>query len=163
MAEMTIPEAAAVLGVSVATIRRRVQQGDLPARQDARGRYLVTVDTAAAGSGHSPQATATELAQLRLELKHTQELLAEVRRQRDELAILLDAQRAQMEAVYEAQARADEERAELRRLLGNAQMQLSALLPVPHHGEGGPEERAARLSADGQTQKRRRRWWWPWG
>lgn len=165
MPEMTMTEAAAALGVSVGTIRRRIQRGDLQARQDERGRYLIRVDLSTPTSPPSPTAEmAAELARLRLQLEHEREMLAEVRRQRDELAVLLDAQRAQLEAIFEAQARADEERAELRRLLGNAQMQLSALLPTPRQVEGqrSETERRTAQESNGQGQAKGRRWWWPW-
>ena len=43
MAELTIPEAAAALGISTDTVRRRVKAGILTARTDERGRYLIEV------------------------------------------------------------------------------------------------------------------------
>jgi excisionase family DNA binding protein len=45
--ERGLAEAAAILGVSVDTVRRRVRQGKLPARHDAEGRLLVEVPSSA--------------------------------------------------------------------------------------------------------------------
>jgi len=44
MAELTISEAAVALGVSVDTIRRKIKRGELRARQDNKGRYMVAVE-----------------------------------------------------------------------------------------------------------------------
>jgi|SRR5690554_361783 len=40
--ELTAAEAAAKLGVSVRTIQRRAQRGQLDARKDERGRWIIT-------------------------------------------------------------------------------------------------------------------------
>jgi excisionase family DNA binding protein len=46
MPALLLPEAAAVLGVSVDTIRRRVRKGQLTATHDAEGRLLVEIPAA---------------------------------------------------------------------------------------------------------------------
>ena len=115
MPELSITEAAAQLGVSSDTVRRRIRRGQLHARLDARGHYrieLEAVETAPAGG--------QDTALLRLEL----ELL---RHQRDGLEE--DLQQARR-----AQERDAEERAELRRLLSQALRMLPA-------GPETPEER----------------------
>jgi excisionase family DNA binding protein len=169
MAEMTVSEAAAYLGITNDAVRRRIRRGELQAKQDDRGRYVVVIDTDAPvpppprPEPRLPQVS-EEIARLRLQLEHERELLAEVRRQRDELAVLLDAQRAQIEAAFEAQQRDAEERAELRRLLGNAQMQLSSLLPPPRNPDDDREEwEKPDAGEDGPRERKRRRWWWPFG
>ena len=125
MAELPIGEAAAKLGVSVETIRRWIRDGQLVARRDARGRYVVEVMQGSAGgdaatAGGPVPHRHVQAADLRRELLHTRELLDEVRRQRDQLEAQVEAQRRQIE-------RDAAERAELRRLLEQAQEQLRAL------------------------------------
>jgi len=41
--ELTVKQAAAALGCSVRTVRRRIADGDLPSRQVPRGTQLATV------------------------------------------------------------------------------------------------------------------------
>ncbi|MGH2588925.1 MAG: hypothetical protein ACRDJE_28710 [Dehalococcoidia bacterium] len=114
MTEMTIAQAAASLGVSVDTIRRRIKLGMLDAHTDQTGRRMVLMQ----GTATPPVVVHGETERLHQELEHTREVLEEVRRQRDELAAQLDAQRQQLLAATRALERDAEERAELRRLLG---------------------------------------------
>jgi excisionase family DNA binding protein len=93
--EVTLSEAASRLGVSVDTVRRRLRSGELAGRQLGR-RTLVTVPESV-----SPSRRAGD------------ELLAEVRAERDRLAAQVDALNRQLEA-------AAAERAELRGLLARA-------------------------------------------
>lgn len=81
------------------------------------------------------------------EVLHLQELVTELRRQRDQLEGQVEAQRQQIAAQQHQLADAATERAELRRLLGNAQMQLARLLPPPAlaEGEGQGEGKDARI------------------
>ncbi|HLC23673.1 MAG TPA: helix-turn-helix domain-containing protein, partial [Dehalococcoidia bacterium] len=72
MAELTISEAAVALGVSVDTIRRKIKRGELRARQDNKGRYLVAVEAPPRGAAPAvaglPE-NAAETARLRLDLE----------------------------------------------------------------------------------------------
>lgn len=168
--ELTIPEAAAALGVSVDTIRRRIKAGELPARTDERGRYRVTVEDAPdwmMADAYRADATgidAGEAERLRLELEHARELLDAERRHNETL-------RTQLEHAQHAQQRDAEERGELRRLLGNAQMQLAGLLPAPREAaagasesddtafDGAPAGDAAARVQDGPQRRTWRRLW----
>ena len=160
MPELTLPQAAAALGVSVDTVRRRIKRGDLPARTDAAGRHLVTVEV----TPTAPPAPTTmivmeppvvdgvdpallhqqiealrdqvaEAERLRVELDHSRVLLDEVRRSRDELATQVEAQRGQLQAAHETIQQDAVERAELRRLL-SAAMQRAPALPAPAQQDG---------------------------
>ena len=95
MTEVTLSDAASRLGVSVDTVRRRLRSGELAGRQVGR-RTLVTVS-----ESHAPSRRAGD------------ELLTEVRAERDRLAAQVDALNRQLEA-------AAVERAELRQLLARA-------------------------------------------
>lgn len=102
MEELTVTQAAARLGVSRDTVLRRIKRGQLQYRQDVNGRYLVEIPgNAPAGASAATGATSGEA--LRREL---------------------DWFRAQLEA-------AATERAELRRLLAQAQDSLQRALPAP--------------------------------
>jgi hypothetical protein len=101
--EVSTGQAAARLGVSPDTVRRKVQRGELVGRTDPRGRLWVTLPEPAPAA--APAAVD--------EVTHLQALLAEVRTQREALL-------AQIE-------RADVERAELRRMLNLEQQTLAAL------------------------------------
>lgn len=95
MSEVSLSEAASRLGVSVDTIRRRLRTGELPGRQVGR-RLLVTIPESQAPSRRAGD-----------------ELLAEVRAERDRLAALVESLNRQLES-------ASVERAELRALLAQA-------------------------------------------
>ena len=94
--EVPLSEAASRLGVSVDTVRRRLRTGELAGRQAGR-RTLVSL----------PEAVATPAR------RASDELLAEVRMDRDRLALQVQALMGQLEA-------AAIERAELRGLLSQA-------------------------------------------
>lgn len=83
MPRVTIPEAAARLGVSTDTVRRRIRAGLLPSERDGRGRYLVEVD--GFDPGHPPPSPGGE---------HLDQLL----RERDQLLTLLATQERHLEA-----------------------------------------------------------------
>ena len=96
MAEMSIAEAAAALGVSPGTLRRRARRGELPSRKDPRGRYLVDVDVgsfeapryASNGAATAVQAAALlrmrqELDRVLREVAHRDQLLNEARQRAD--------------------------------------------------------------------------------
>jgi excisionase family DNA binding protein len=87
--ELTLPEAAAVLGVSVDTVRRHIKRGELSVRKDARGRVRVLPMS-------SPQpAEAVENARLRDELAQTQRDLREALWHKAAMASELEALREQ--------------------------------------------------------------------
>ncbi len=166
MSEMTIVDAAAALGVSPGTLRRRARRGELPARKDPRGRYLVEVD--ADSSAASPQSSngaatavqAAELARLSQELDrvarevaHRDELLNESRRR---------AERAERESDRLAQQLAA---ATVRELQIMAQSDLYALtepglLAEQIEGAGATAASGDEVSAAGAP--RGKRWWQLW-
>lgn len=115
MAEMTIPEAAAALGVSTDTIRRRIIRGELRARRDERGRYLVTIEGPPTATAQGP--VAAEQAHLRLELDYSRQILEELRHQRK---ILED----QLEAARRASQEDGAGGAEQRRMMGDVHIQV---------------------------------------
>ncbi len=88
--------------------------------------------------------SAAESARLRLELEHRDQLLASVYARADTLQGVVERLERQLESAIEAQREAATERAELRRLLGNAQLQVHALmqLPVPETETNGTPESA---------------------
>ncbi|MBI2858587.1 MAG: excisionase family DNA-binding protein [Chloroflexi bacterium] len=143
MAELTISEAAAALGVSVDTVRRKIKRGEMQAHQDPRGKYLVQVDETEV---ERPQVDAedngqADMARLKLELVHSRAMLEELRHQRETLE-------AELQGTRQALQDAATERSEMRRLLGNAQMQLSQALPAL--GAGAAKPKAGR-----------KHWYWP--
>jgi hypothetical protein len=135
VAELTLPQAAAALGVSVDTVRRRVKAGTLPSRTGESGRLLVDLPSnSTAGEPPAEQQTAVQPPEpAQQELAHVRELLEEIRLDRDYLR-----ERLQI---------ADQEREQLRILLGNAQH-----LPALQSG-----------SADAAQQDAVQDWrrWWP--
>ena len=88
---------------------------------------------------------AAEIARLRLELEHRDQLLASVHARADTLRASVERLERQLDAAAEEQREAATERAELRRLLGNSQLQVQGLLqlPAPEADTGAPDGRAA--------------------
>ena len=88
---------------------------------------------------------AAEIARLRLELEHRDQLLASVYARADTLRGSVERLERQLDAAAEEQREAATERAELRRLLGNAQLQVHALmqLPAPEADSDGPADEPA--------------------
>lgn len=148
MAELSISEAAAALGVSVDTIRRKIKRGEMQAEQDEHGKYMVKVKAADGGPVAPPTVGGpAETARLRLELDQAERMIDELRHQREVLE-------AELQGARQAMQDAATERSELRRLLGNAQaLQLSHALPPPAEGQA-PQAIAA---------PRKRHWYWPFG
>ena len=102
MEELTVTQAAARLGVSRDTVLRRIKRGQVQYRQDVNGRYLVEIPRdAPAGASGATGAISG-----------------------DALRRELDWFRGQLEE-------AATERAELRRLLAQAQESLQRALPAP--------------------------------
>ncbi len=175
MPEVSIAQAAALLGTSTDTIRRRIKRGELQAYKASDGHLVVDMPEAAS-TGH-PEASPTsptpaisevgaELVRLQAELEHTRAMLDETRRHRDDLQGVIATLKAQLEATQEALQQDAIERAELRRLLGNAQQQVGLLLPAPsndaEHVQGTAEHThssTAQPASGGQGWRR----WWPWG
>ena len=170
---MTIAEAAAALGVSPGTLRRRARRGELPARKDPGGRYLVEVDVdgaeavRSAANGAGTAAQAAELLRLRQELdrmqrdvSHRDELLSEARQR---------AARAERESDRLAQQLAA---ATVRELQVIAQSDLYALAePELFAEEAGPadlpdppdgEAEEAEAATDVTMAPRGKRWWQLW-
>jgi len=79
MTTLTTSQAASLFGVDAATIRRRIRSGALDARKGAGGRYLIALRDDAAY------------------VAYLNDLLAEVRRQRNELERQIEAQRRELE------------------------------------------------------------------
>ncbi|HLZ71325.1 MAG TPA: hypothetical protein VKV26_15600 [Dehalococcoidia bacterium] len=132
MPEVTLEQAAIVLGVSVDTVRRRVRLGQLPAQRDATGRRLVTVPAAPALPEDVERLHQREREQvnaLNRDNAHLTELVAELRRQR----VQLEAQNAALQTHLHA---ASEAQRDLHRLLANAQEQIAQLLRSHEGGAG---------------------------
>ena len=77
------------------------------------------------------EAESMQIGHLRLELEHKDQLLASVYARADTLQAVVDRLELALEAAIEAQREAATERSELRRLLGNAQLQVHALMQLP--------------------------------
>ncbi len=117
MPAVTVAQAAAALGVSTDTVRRRVQRGQLQESRDARGRLLVDLTGIAAIGPLPASAAAAEIAHLREQIENLQLELA-TRRE---------------EAQQAAQAQT-----ELRRLVSQAQVLQAHLAGISlDSGEGG--------------------------
>lgn len=143
MPTLPIPDAAAALGVSVDTVRRRIRSGALTAQRDGRGRYLVDVPTPAYADAYAAPGE---------RLGTPTQATAAGDRDREEIAFL----RAELE-------RRGVELAEMRRLLGNAQQQLAGLLPAPAESVTTRTEPAENAPLDTQpTQRSRRPRWRVW-
>ena len=91
---------------------------------------------------------AAQIARLRLELEHRDQLLASVYARADTLRASVERLEQQLEAAATEQREAATERAELRRLLGNAQLQVHALMQLP------APEADVRAPADGGGERR---------
>jgi nitric oxide reductase activation protein len=166
MPALLLPEAAAALGVSVDTIRRRVRKGQLVATHDAEGRLLVEVPTArqpqadavqdamqtAAAAWQAPSSPPEPARQVPStdNADHARALLEEVRRQRDQLEATVGDLRARLDQAETHLTAAEQAQAELRRLLALA-LQTRAL----------PEPRDEPVPTDGRSS---RPWWarWRW-
>lgn len=151
MAGLSVAEAAATLGISVDTVRRRIKRGELETTKARDGRLVVLVDVAAAPDRDSGTGTheSGDVAQLRADLAQALAVLEETQRHRDDLADMVSTLREevsalhrQIEAAQHAQQRSDDAQHELRVLLGQAQAQLGNLLPPPsstaQQGESRP-------------------------
>ena len=89
------------------------------------------------------EAESLQISHLRLELEHKDQLLASVYARADTLQAVVDRLERQLEAAIEAQREAATERSELRRLLGNAQLQVHAMMQLPAPDANGEAPRRA--------------------
>ena len=79
----------------------------------------------------SVTAASAEIERLRLEIAHRDQLLLSARERRVGLEREIGRLERQLDTAIEAQREAATERAELRRLLGNAQLQVQSLIQLP--------------------------------
>lgn len=135
--ELTVKQAAEALGVSIRTLRRRLQAGDLSYTRTLRGQQEVTVldpaEVARYGAAHGyPRERGGAVPSLATSDAEAQP------------AATAGADQAQQVAALVEQVRAlEEERDYLRRVLENV---TRALPPAPAEAQGAPPER-------------RRSWW----
>ena len=106
---------------------------------------MTSSDPAAEPGARSPRDVAAEVERLRVELEHRDQLLAAVYARADALQREIELLERQLAAAIEAQREAATERSELRRLLGNAQLQVHSLLRIAP--PGGEAERAGEPEA----------------
>jgi hypothetical protein len=160
MAEMVpLIEAAQRLGVSVDAIRRRIRRGTITAEK-REDRWFVEVPDGEAAYD-SAQASAYDAPRPPPPVPDAMiQAMIVMQRQMDILTSELEVKNQQL-------ADAAIERAELRRLLGNSQMMLTAgrsEAPGPPQGtmdeESGP--RPARTPQDRPQPYQRAAWRWPW-
>lgn len=131
MAEVGIAEAAATLGVSIDTIRRRIKRGEMPARRTEGGKWLVQLP-----EPEALQAEAEGSAAVISRVAHLEALLVERERQIADL-------RQRLETMQTDKAGAETEKAHLRRLLENQQeLTRMHLLPGPRPEPEQPAEAA---------------------
>jgi predicted site-specific integrase-resolvase len=130
---LPLADAAAALGVSVDTVRRRIRRGALEAAKDERGRYVVEVAEDAAPMALPSHGDAAEVAVLR---ERVTRLEAE-----------LEARRREAEAAEVAQR-------EMRALVSQAQSLQLRLM-----GGGSSGSLAGGDATMTGTQPPRRRWW----
>jgi excisionase family DNA binding protein len=135
MAQLSIAQAAAALGVSVDTIRRRIKSGLLRATRTDRGAYLVEVpgvdDNAPAVSAQAPATDFHLFAEERRrephsstgELSAVKELLEAERRHNEELKEQMSFLRQQLEQAESARERLVQLLDTLSQQLGIEQMQ----------------------------------------
>ncbi len=149
MAVMSLAEAAAALGISVETARRRIKSGRLLANRADDGSLLVTVPdeedptVPAVGRRRGPHPAAAA----RAELEHLKAMLDEIKKQRDELLTIVN--NLQRHIATDAV-----ERAELRRLLVQLQAQLNRVQGLDDGDESTDEP-----GGEGSRGQSRRPWW----
>ena len=95
MPSLPLADAAAHLGVSVDTLRRRIRRGELEAAKDDRGRYLVEVTGL-----DTPAGDLVEMAVLRERVARLEDELAARRQSESELrALVSQAQSLQLRLI----------------------------------------------------------------
>jgi hypothetical protein len=129
--DLTIPQAAAQLGVSVDTVKRRCRRGALRCRRTAEGRVLVDLAISPNGTaapqprGSAPHVQGNGVDTTSSTLARLEAITAE----RDWL-------RARLEA-------AESEREQLRILLGNAMQSVARALPAAPQDAPQPDDRSS--------------------
>lgn len=120
MADLSIPEAAAALGVHIETVRRRIRRGELLARRNGRGRYVVSLPDDDTTPAYAAPTQQDDTAQQ----ERTQDTTGVVA----ELRARVEGLEADKRSLLEALERSQQGEAELRRLLAAEQQRL---LPPP--------------------------------
>ena len=100
-----------------------------PAQRDPRPSPVFAAPAAAAPEPVT--ASSAEIERLRLEIAHRDQMLLSARERRLGLEREIGRLERQLDAAIESQREAATERAELRRLLGNVQMQVQSLMQLP--------------------------------
>jgi hypothetical protein len=152
-----IRTAAASLGVSVDTVRRRIRRGELETVRDARGWHLVILPDASSAARPMQPMAADDLPGADAVGMHRAAVDAELVQLRVKVEALT-AERDWLRAVVEREQAAH---GETRRLFGNLQAQMLALpaATVP----ATPPERAENPPAPAEAvQQPMRRWWRFW-
>ncbi len=152
MAEVSVEEAAYLLGVSTDTVRRRIRRDQLSVRREPDGRLLVTIPDRpgqAPAGAEQPPAPAQQTpvaASLPLLERLLDEKDARIGALEEEIASLRgELAKAHQEMEAQRQDRATAE-GELRQLLLQAQLQVQALIP--------------KLPAPAEVEERKA--WWRW-
>ena len=152
--QVSVAEAAVLLGVSVDTIKRRVRSGALQSTRTAQGRVLVTLPEEAA----APQAVQ--------EPSSAPQDAPQVPGNDADVAALLErvtTVTAERDWLRERVERAESEREQLRILLSNAQQSLvRALQAAPQTAPQTPVEASTAPDPLGPTTEPSGRWWRPW-
>ena len=106
----------------------------------------------------SVTAASAEIERLRLEIAHRDQLLLSARERRVGLEREIGRLERQLDTAIEAQREAATERAELRRLLGNAQLQVQSLIQLPppaDEADSLEDPESAEQSASGASARPR--------
>ncbi len=150
--ELTLAEAAAALGVSVDTIRRRIRAGDILARRDVAGRYRVVplLRQASDDEREALYAWAEEVSRLEKELRETRERLDHAQSEQRVLSVELDEAR-------DAEVKAQSELTDLWQRLNEGVLHVRPVDPdAPEHAG---TDRVQNVIFDARSLfKRRRRW-----
>jgi excisionase family DNA binding protein len=159
--DLSVSEAAAALGVSVETIRRRIRSGALQAKRDGGGKYRVALslsdDATRLAAVTSAAETNDEIVRLKAELAETRAQLEAGRRHNETLMSELNAA---MRAVGESQT----ELLQLWRQIGAGPIGAQILGPRQIERaqlHGGGSDRIQAMILDARNRFRRRRYPWP--
>jgi hypothetical protein len=138
--ELTLPEAAVLLGTSVESVRRRIKAGRLTAFHDKRGRVRIRVSLSTSPEADGAEAT---VAELWAELKATKQNLAtassQVQGMRREVELAHTNRREaqqELEALLEETQELRDELTEARDSLDHSQRELTSLWRVMSSRKG---------------------------
>jgi hypothetical protein len=132
MPDLTIPEAAAALGVHLETMRRRIRRGELLARRNGSGRYVVSLPDEDTTPAYAAPVQADDSVRTQ-ETTDTTPLVAELRSR-------IEGLETDKRHLQEALERSQQGEAELRRLLAAEQQKQ---LPTPMDVTAMPAAEAA--------------------